>query len=361
MKHKIFYLFVILLIGLILSQAQSVMTYTREAANMCFEFIIPSLFPFFVCSGLLIYSGFGTYIARLTEGIMRPMFNVAPSGAAAFVTGIISGFPMGAFCAKELYLCGNLSKAEAERLLAFCNNSGPLFIIGSVGAAIYGKPSYGIALYIIHIVSSILVGIIFRSYGKSHHNSPKTAVNTQKKSLSEVFSVSLTEASKNIITVCFSIIFFSAVSRTVLSFLPMNPVFDAVVSGLCEFSTGVLKISALNYGVCEKLVLTSLVVGFSGLCVHLQVMAVTSGAGLSLTPYILGKCLHSITAAVLTAAVMIIYPSYAHSFAPDKYVLSASFYISSAMIFAACSIAVILGIIVKRKSAARKELSDLAG
>ena len=68
---------------------------------------------------------------------MRPLFNVAPAGATAFVLGIISGFPLGAICAKDLYKAGNLSKPEAERLLTFCNNSGPLFIIGTVGAAIY--------------------------------------------------------------------------------------------------------------------------------------------------------------------------------------------------------------------------------
>lgn len=361
MKRKLFYLFVIILIGFILSQAQAVMTYTKDAVIMCYEFIIPSLFPFFVCSGLLMYSGFGTYIARLCEGIMRPLFNVAPSGAAAFVTGIISGFPMGAFCAKELYRCGNLSKAEAERLLAFCNNSGPLFIVGTIGVAIYGKPSYGVMLYVIHIISSILVGIAFRSYGKSHHNSPKTEVMTREMTLTEVFSISLNNASKNIINVCFSIIFFSAISRAVLSLIPMNTVFDAVVSGVCEFSTGVMKISALGYGVCEKLVLTSLVVGFSGICVHLQVMAVTSGAGLSLTPYILGKCLHSITAAVLTAAVLLISPSVSHMFTPNVHVLSASFCVSAAMLTVGCITAVAVGVTVKRRSLARKHFPDLAG
>ncbi len=349
MKRKIFYIAVLFIIGLILFRAESVIRYAKDAMNMCYELIIPSLFPFFVCSGLLIYSGFGSLIAHAAQGIMRPLFNVAPSGAAAFVLGVISGFPSGAVCAADLYRCGNLSKSEAERLLAFCNNSGPLFIIGSVGTAIYAKPIYGALLYLIHIISSIIVGIAFKNYGKSHHNSPPTRVNTNEIPISEVFSSSLNAAAKNIITVCFSIIFFSAVSRALLELMPLSPAFDALVSGICEFSTGVLKISTLDYDIYNKLVLTSLIVGFSGLGVHLQVMSVTAGSGLSLKPYILGKCLHSITAAVITAAVLFIIPSYSRSVSVIKPVMSASFASSAIIIGLSIVLILLVTFVIKRK------------
>lgn len=306
MNKKIFHLLVLFVIGLILFRAESVITHTKDALIMCFDIIVPSLFPFFVCSGLLIYSGFAESVASYARHIMRPVFNVAPAGAAAFVLGIISGFPSGAICTRDLYRCGNLSKAESERLLSFCNNSGPLFIIGSVGTAIYSKPMYGVMLYLIHIISSILVGIIFRGYGKNRHSSPPTRINTNELSIAQTFTFSLDAASKNILTVCFSIIFFSTVSRTLFELLPLNPALDALVSGLCEFSTGVLKVSGLNTNIAEKLILSSLIVGFSGLSVHLQVMSVTADAGLSLKPYILGKSLHGIISATLTAGVIFI-------------------------------------------------------
>ena len=140
MKRKLLYFGVFIIIGVILLRSESVIRFSKDAMDMCYEIIIPSLFPFFVCSGLLIYSGFGSIIANLAQGIMRPIFNVAPAGAAAFVMGILSGFPSGAICTADLYRCGNLSKSEAERLLAFCNNSGPLFIIGAIGRALYVKP-----------------------------------------------------------------------------------------------------------------------------------------------------------------------------------------------------------------------------
>lgn len=298
---------------------------------MCYELIIPTLFPFFVCSGLLIYSGFGTVLAGVSGKIMRPLFNVSPSGSAAFVLGIISGFPLGAVTAVQLYKSGNLSKSEAERLLSFCNNSGPLFIIGSIGTAIYSNPLWGAILYAIHIFSSVLVGILLRFYKKNKHTSPPTRVNSIELSLPEVFSTALSEAAKNIITVCFSVIFFSSLSRVLLINTQLPSVLDAAVSGIFEFSTGVLKIAELKKSVCERLVLTSFIVGFSGLCVHMQVLSVASGAGLSLKPYIIGKFLHAFIAAVITAAV---FKNTAAVFSPCTRPMSAAFAVTPLILLA---------------------------
>ena len=285
MKKTLFYIFVIAIIILIILRAEDVILYARDAMRMCYEIIIPTLFPFFICSSLLIYSGFGSVMAKLTSKIMRPLFNVPPSGAAAFVLGIISGFPVGSITCVQLYKAGALSKSEAERLLAFCNNSGPLFIIGSVGVAIYGKLSYGLILYLIHIITSLAVGIIFRSYNKNKHNSPPLVLTTTETPLGEIFSLSLTNASKNIISVCFCIIFFSSICRVLLSFI----------------------------------------LGFSGLSVHFQVMTVTAQSGLSLKPYILGKLLHSLLAVITSAIVLRFLPLSTHVFSSAAPIMSASF------------------------------------
>lgn len=331
MKKIILYLSVIFCIALIMIRGDSVIYYVKNSMQMCYEIIIPTLFPFFVCSGILIYSGFGSVLAKYAQGVMRPLFNVAPSGAAAFIIGIISGFPLGAITTVQLYKCGSLSKSEAERLLSFCNNSGPLFIIGSVGTAIYSKLSYGIILYLIHIISSIITGMIFRNYGKNHHTSPNMRLQTNEMSIADIFSISLSNASKNIITVCFSIIFFSSVSRVILSSTSLPPVLDAAASGFCEFSTGILKISMLDIDIYKKLILSSLIIGFSGISVHIQVMAVTSGSELSLKPYILGKIAHGIIAAALTFVTVTAFPVTVSVFSGCTSPLSASFAASAAI------------------------------
>ena len=66
-------------------------------------------------------------------------------GAYALIMGIISGYPVGAKIVTEFRLNGDCSKAEAERLLAFTNNSGPLFIIGTIGVSMFGNTLIRIA------------------------------------------------------------------------------------------------------------------------------------------------------------------------------------------------------------------------
>ena len=166
MKKNIMYILIIFITFLILISPQNAIKFAREGLDLCYEMIIPSLFPFFICSGLLIYSGFAEVLTRIFTPVMLPLFRINGSGASAFVLGIISGYPLGAVTACSLYESNYLSKTETERLLAFCNNSGPLFILGSVGISLYHSPQTGWLLYIAHLLAALTVGIIFRFYNK---------------------------------------------------------------------------------------------------------------------------------------------------------------------------------------------------
>ena len=75
--------------------------------------------------------------------------------------GIISGYPVGAKIINKFVEEGTCTKSEAERMLAFTNNSGPLFIIGTVGISLFGDIKIGIILFITHILACLTVGILF--------------------------------------------------------------------------------------------------------------------------------------------------------------------------------------------------------
>lgn len=295
------WLVILLITVLMVARASNSILYAKDALNMCFEMIVPTLFPFFICSSILIYSGFADVLARLFRFCMYPLFKVAPAGSGAFVLGIISGYPLGALTAGQLYESNYLSKVEAERLLAFCNNSGPLFILGSVGVAVYSNIKYGAVMYISHILAAVTVGIIFRFYGKNKHSSPPTRMGTEKRSIGEIFNTSLQKSISSILTVCGAVMFFSVASRLIIDLMPIGGTIGAIVSGLAEFVTGTVKIAALDIPTATKLILTAAVVGFAGASVHAQVMAVIARYNLSLFPYILGKMLHGVISALYMA------------------------------------------------------------
>ena len=98
---------------------------------------------------------------------MRPLFCVPGEGAFAFIMGIISGYPTGAKIVIDFRKQGICTKAEAERLLAFTNNSGPLFIVGTIGISLFANTTTGFLLLITHILACITVGILFRFWKKN--------------------------------------------------------------------------------------------------------------------------------------------------------------------------------------------------
>lgn len=303
--------------------------FSKQALNMCYEVIIPSLFPFFICSGLLVYSGFAQSISSLFRPVMKPLFNVNENGAAAFVLGIISGYPLGAVTACQLYESAYLSKSEAERLLAFCNNSGPLFILGAVGIAMYQSPKIGIILYISHIISAVLVGILAGFYGRNKFSAPASRLGIADESPAQIFSKVLANSINSILTVCGAIIFFFTVSGIIIGFMPFSPALNALISAFLEFAGGIKRISMLDLPINIRVVASSFAVGFAGLCVHIQVMSVTAKYGLSLKPYIIGKILHGTFSAFFTYLFLKLSPQTVSVFKMNSVGLSGGFCFSS--------------------------------
>ena len=117
----------------LLCYPQQAMEAARSGLLLCGNVIIPSLFPFFVLSALVVELGLAGALGRLLEPLMGVLFRVNGSCASAVALGFLGGYPVGARTAIELYRKGMCTKTEAQRLLAFCNNSGPAFILGVVG------------------------------------------------------------------------------------------------------------------------------------------------------------------------------------------------------------------------------------
>lgn len=93
------------------------------------------------------------------------------AGAYAMLMGIISGYPIGAKIVTNFRENGMCSKEECERLLAFTNNSGPLFIIGSVGISMFYNSLIGILLFITHLLACLTVGFVFRFWKRTKQHS----------------------------------------------------------------------------------------------------------------------------------------------------------------------------------------------
>ena len=114
--------------------------------------VVPSLFPFFVATELLSNTNIPNILGKFFNIFMRPFFNVSGEGSFALIMGIISGYPVGTKIACDFRKNNILPKEECERLLSFTNNSGPLFIIATVGINMFGSSEIGFLLLITHLL-----------------------------------------------------------------------------------------------------------------------------------------------------------------------------------------------------------------
>ncbi len=306
----------LMLLALILFPSQSVQA-ARDGVELCLNVILPSLFPFFVLSTLAVELGLIGTLGRLTEPLMAPLFRVNGSCAGAFLLGIVGGYPVGARTAIALYESGQCSRAEAERLMSFCNNSGPAFILGVVGAGIFSSSAAGLWLYGAHVAASVLVGLIFRFYGNGAVTAPREVSNSHtSRSAPAIFIEAVKNAFSSTLGICAFVIFFTVVIRLLfltgiithlaaLLVLPLGhlglrqDMAESLLSGAIEMTSGVWSLRDMAASLGSRLCMAAFILGWAGLSVHCQVLSFIGASGLSTRTYFFGKLLHGILSAAL--------------------------------------------------------------
>lgn len=287
--------------------------------------VVPSLFPFFVITNLLSRTKVVSVFGKLLDKFMRPLFNVPGIGGFAFVMGLISGYPVGAKVVSDFRENGLVTKDEGERLLAFTNNSGPLFILSSVGISLFGDTKTGLLLLCTHILSCITVGVILSRFSKKADEEFRVrkkinqiANNVNLKNLGEALGNSINNAIFTILTiggfvVIFSVIisilnninalnFFSKFLNPILAFIDFDfNLANPLLSGIIELTNGVNLIANVHIkAISQNIILCAFLLGFGGFSVLLQVFSIVSKTDLSMKKYLIGKLLQGFIASIYT-------------------------------------------------------------
>lgn len=288
--------------------------------------IIPSLFPFFIATELLGYTNIIYKMGNLLNPIMKPVFNIPGCGAYALLMGIISGYPIGAKIVTNFRQNNICSKEECERMLAFTNNSGPLFIIGTVGISMFYNSTIGLLLFITHLLACLTVGILFRfwKYNKSSNKVTKYNYSINNKeisfsSLGEILSNSISSATSTILIIGGFVVLFSVIlsilqNSKIISitssliqpffyFLEsnINEFSNSFLCGIIELTNGLKEISSIPYkSLSTNIIFSAFLLGFGGISILLQVYSIISKTDLSIKPYIIGKLSHGIFASIYT-------------------------------------------------------------
>jgi sporulation integral membrane protein YlbJ len=300
------------------------MAAARDGLTLCYNVIIPSLFPFFVLSALVVDLGLaGIWAGRWrgscarcsTCGGLRP--RPGP--------GLCGGYPVGARTALQLYQKGKCTKTEAERLLAFCNNSRPPFILGVVGAGGFASSKVGVLLYLAHAAASVCVGLVFRFYkaGKRRGEPRRVGPRFEAARFTAAFTGAIRDSFLSTLNICAFVVFFTVVIRLFFlsGVLPGLAGLLGRLLGPLGFSrawaerllTGFFEIPPAS-GPCPERghggthVLWPPYAGMGGAVRSLPGSVLPGGSGLSARTYILGKMLHGGLSALFVGLLARLFP-----------------------------------------------------
>lgn len=279
---------------LFLAEAGFVRAAAAEALSLCAGSVIPALFPFLVVSSLLLSLGLGELLSPMLAGLMEPLFRVDGVGSSALLLGLVGGYPIGAKTAADLYRGGRLSRPEAERLLAFCNNSNPVFLISVLGVGVFGSVRAGVWLWLIHLLSALLTGLLFRNHGGPARRQAGGTAAFQAVSLSAAFVAAVRESLSGMLSVCAFVTFFYVLARPLAS---LGGWLGPVLVGLTELFSLTPLLRPDRFG----FILASAMAGWGGLSVLCQTAAVLEGSGLRLQSCVAGKAVQGLLAGLLAA------------------------------------------------------------
>ncbi len=302
--------FVLFCLFLILKNSEVAISYITAGLRLCAATVIPSLFPFMVLSELLVSSGFVSRLPRRLLTPLRHLLGLPDVGCCAVLLGMLCGFPVGAKCAVTAYTSGQLTKAQAERVILCSSGPSSAFLISAVGVSLWENRRFGTILYITVLLVSLLCGIASNLLcGKEEAiPSPKKSV---KIPLARLFTDAVASSAQSMLLICAYVVFFSALTgtfRICIHALSLPQSASASLTCLLELSSGVSQACALP-NVLLGASLTAFAAGWSGISVHCQMLSVCEGKGLSLRPYLLAKLVQGILCAAVFGILLSIFPN----------------------------------------------------
>lgn len=264
----------------------------QEGLELCIKAVIPSLFPFFVLSNLLIGTLSGIRLPALRP--LAKLFSLPAGCETLLISGFLGGYPTGAQAVMQAYQYNQVSKRQAERLLAYCNNAGPSFLFGIIAPFF---PDRGMIwlLWGIHVLSAMLTAQLFCC---------REAAAAAACFPSEItITTALQNALRAMGLVCGWVVLFRTLihllRRWILWVLPKT--FQLFLIGLLELTNGCLELDAVS-GIAERFLLCSCFLSLGGMCVLLQTASVTQG--LSLRYYLEGKLCQTLFSLILSVGLI---------------------------------------------------------
>lgn len=294
----------------ILTESESILNAVSFSFNIWKENVFPSLFPFFVLSELLINYGFIELVGEIFKPFMNKVFRVKGVGAFALIMSLISGFPSSAKYIKELYNKNLINQNEATKLLMFTHFSNPLFILGTISLLFLNNKEVGLLILICHYLGNFIIGIIFRNYYPSKEENKNISIKKvlteisnnrvkSNKKFGEIITTALLNSINTLILILGVITMFLVITTIIDNNINLNSFHQSILNGFVEMTQGLKYVSLEEIPLKLKCILSTMIISFGGLSVHMQIISILSDTKINYLPFLTARIIHAIISSLL--------------------------------------------------------------
>ena len=257
-----------------------------KGLSLWYKQVLPALFPAMAAASFL--------ISR--KSIQAAFKHLPFPASAAFLSGLLCGSPMGALTCSGLYASKLLSQRSARWVVCFVQLPSPLFLSGFVASTLLALPAkmrfiFLLCAYLPFLASFLLCTLLFllkpaAKYSISLEKDIQKAASPEP-SLNDICDTCLLL----LVRIGVLLMFFSILSEFLNSAAPQSTV-QTILIGMLEMTTGISKISSLNtLSLRYKSAICLFLLGFGGICVHIQVRQAWQQSDFPIFRYILVRFL----------------------------------------------------------------------
>lgn len=257
-----------------------------KGLSLWYKQVLPALFPAMSAASFL--------ISR--KSIQAALNHLPFPASAAFLSGLLCGSPMGALTCSGLYASKLLSQRSARWVVCFVQLPSPLFLSGFVASTLLALPAnmrfiFLLCAYLPFFASFLLCTLLFllkpaAKYSILLEKDIQKAASPEP-SLNDICDTCLLL----LVRIGVLLMFFSILSEFLNSAAPQSAV-QTILIGMLEMTTGIIKISSLNtLSLRYKSAICLFLLGFGGICVHIQVRQAWQQSDFPIFRYILVRFL----------------------------------------------------------------------
>ncbi len=311
LKKLIFTLIVVAVASVVLINSNAVRDSVADSIEICLNSIVPSLMTFMTVATFIADSDCADVLAGVLGSPVRLLLNLPRNCTKAIILSMLGGYPCGAKIISDMLKNGETDLETAQRMLRFCINASPAYIVSAIGVGLFGSARVGAIICISHLLSSLLIGIVFR--GKKITEKPYLKQTRPK--LSECFVKSVFDSTTAMLYISGFTITFS----TLLTLLDETGITQGFITLLqplthnAETSRSILYVlfdvvagshSCIDCPPLTALLLCSAAVSLGGMSIWAQVAFYLSRHKINFFDLIFFRLLHAVLTTTATYIII---------------------------------------------------------